>query len=92
MDVGQLIGKIFCWCTDDDCRLRPLVVDCLFLSLDIAARHRQILSESASINDIEQIKRELTEDDELSYKTAKVSLIILQLIMQLILLYYIKYC
>lgn len=74
MDVGQLIGKIFCLCADDDYKLRPLVVDCLFLSLDIAARHRQILSENASNNEIEQIKRELTEDDELSYGIVKVSL------------------
>lgn len=70
-DAGQLIGRIFCWCADDNSKLRPLVIDCLFLSLDIAARHRHISPASASIKNIQQIKDEMTENDALLYGTTK---------------------
>lgn len=78
MDAGKLVGRIFCWCADNDCDLRPLAIDCTFLSLDIAARHRQILSDSPSIENVERIKKEMTENSaemtELPYGIVKVSL------------------
>ncbi|XP_029176005.1 LOW QUALITY PROTEIN: maestro heat-like repeat-containing protein family member 1 [Nylanderia fulva] len=71
LDAGKLVARIFCWCADNDCDLRPIAIDCTLLSLDIAARHRQILSDSPSIENLEQIKKEITENDALSYGTVK---------------------
>ncbi|KAG5305866.1 MROH1 protein, partial [Pseudoatta argentina] len=63
LDAGKLVGRTLCWCTDTEFALRPLAIDCMLLSLDIAARHRHISPDNALSEDIQQIKKELMIED-----------------------------
>ncbi|KAL6261907.1 hypothetical protein P5V15_006990 [Pogonomyrmex californicus] len=63
LDAGKLVGRILCWCADTEFALRPLAIDCMLLSLDIAARHRHVLLDNILSEDIQQIKKELMIDE-----------------------------
>ncbi|KAG5329833.1 MROH1 protein, partial [Acromyrmex charruanus] len=63
LDAGKLVGRTLCWCADIEFALRPLAIDCMLLSLDIAARHRHISPDNALSEDIQQIKKELMIED-----------------------------
>ncbi|KAG5339130.1 MROH1 protein, partial [Acromyrmex heyeri] len=63
LDAGKLVGRTLCWCADTEFALRPLAIDCMLLSLDIAARHRHISPDNALSEDIQQIKKELMIED-----------------------------
>lgn len=68
LDAGKLVGRTLCWCADTEFALRPLAIDCMLLSLDIAARHRQVLPDNTLSEDVQQIKKELMiEDSSVSY-------------------------
>ncbi|EGI58311.1 PREDICTED: maestro heat-like repeat-containing protein family member 1 [Acromyrmex echinatior] len=70
LDAGKLVGRTLCWCADTEFALRPLAIDCMLLSLDIAARHRHISPDNALSEDIQQIKKELIiEDSSVPYGT-----------------------
>ncbi|XP_012526722.2 maestro heat-like repeat-containing protein family member 1 isoform X1 [Monomorium pharaonis] len=65
LDAGKLVGRTLCWCADTEFALRPLAIDCMLLSLDIAARHRHALPDNTLNEDIQQIKKELIIEDSL---------------------------
>ncbi|KYN02585.1 PREDICTED: maestro heat-like repeat-containing protein family member 1 [Cyphomyrmex costatus] len=68
LDAGKLVGRTLCWCADTEFALRPLAIDCMLLSLDIAARHRHVSLDNVLNEDIQQIKKELMiEDSSVSY-------------------------
>jgi len=74
LDAGKLVGRTLCWCADTEFALRPLAIDCMLLSLDIAARHRHISPDNTLSEDIQQIKKELMiEDSSVSYGAVEVS-------------------
>jgi len=74
LDAGKLVGRTLCWCADTELALRPLAIDCMLLSLDIAARHRHVLPDNTLSEDIQQIKKELMiEDSSVSYEAIQVS-------------------
>lgn len=71
-DAGKLVGRILCWCADSDFTLRPLVIDCVLLSLEIATRHRAVIPDNALDEDVMQIKKEVLLEDS-SYAAIQVS-------------------
>ena len=74
LDAGKLVGRTLCWCTDAEFSLRPLAIDCMLLSLDIATRHRCALPDNTLSEDVQQIKKELMiEDSSVSYGAVQVS-------------------
>lgn len=72
LDTGRLVGRILCWCLDTDLALRPLVIDCVLLSLNIANRHRSIMPDNTFNEDTQQIKIDiLTENLSASYAVVR---------------------
>ncbi|XP_077256814.1 maestro heat-like repeat-containing protein family member 1 [Temnothorax americanus] len=68
LDAGKLVGRTLCWCADTEFALRPLAIDCMLLTLNIAARHRHTLPDNTLSEDVQQIKKELMiEDSSVSY-------------------------
>lgn len=76
MDAGKLVGRTLCWCADTEFLLRPMAIDCMLLTLNIAARHRHVLPDNTLSEDIQQIKKELMiEDSSVSYGAVQVRII-----------------
>ncbi|KAL0107180.1 hypothetical protein PUN28_015596 [Cardiocondyla obscurior] len=68
LDAGKLVGRTLCWCTDTEFALRPLAIDCMIFALNVAERHRRVLSDNTLSEDIQLIKKELMiEDSSVSY-------------------------
>ncbi|EZA49279.1 HEAT repeat-containing protein 7A [Ooceraea biroi] len=63
LDIGKLVGRILCWCLDSDLTLRPLVVDCVLLSLYIANRHRSVMPDNTFNEDVQRIKIDILIDN-----------------------------
>lgn len=72
MEPGKLLGRILSWCADPEITLRPLVVDCVSISLGIAARHRSTLPDNNLTNDLSESKKILnTQDTSVLYEGVK---------------------
>ncbi|XP_008560336.1 maestro heat-like repeat-containing protein family member 1 [Microplitis demolitor] len=68
LEAGKLVGRIMCWSADTERLLRPVIIDCLALTLEIAARHHSsgnlpITDNIINANDLEESKLRLISDD-----------------------------
>lgn len=54
------MGRTLSWFAVAESSLRLLVVDCVLLSLNIACRHRSIMSDTTLDEDLKQIKTDIT--------------------------------
>ncbi|XP_024939150.1 maestro heat-like repeat-containing protein family member 1 isoform X2 [Cephus cinctus] len=72
LEPGKLLGRILAWCADPESTLRPIVVDCVALSLSIGARHRSTLPDNNLDHDLSESKRIIvSEDSSALYKGIK---------------------
>lgn len=65
LEPGKLLGRFLAWSADPDVVLRPLVVDCVSLALNIGARHRSAIQDSSLNEDLSESKRIFINDDSL---------------------------
>lgn len=63
LEPGKLLGRILSWCADPECSLRPLVVDCVAITLGIGARHRSTLPDNNLTQDLSESKKILVSED-----------------------------
>ena len=72
LEPGKLLGRILSWCADPDPSLRPLVVDCVAISLSIGARHRSTIPDNNLTQDLSESKKILSSDESnVSYEGVK---------------------
>ncbi|XP_014215700.1 maestro heat-like repeat-containing protein family member 1 isoform X1 [Copidosoma floridanum] len=69
LEPGKLLGKFLAWSADSDLSLRPLVIDCVALALNIGARHRSTLPDSNLNHDLSETKRIIVGEDAISLYT-----------------------
>lgn len=75
MEPGKLLGRILSWSADAEYTLRPYVVDCVALSLNIGARHRTSVTDTHLNQDLNEIKKIIiSEDNNTLYDAIKVCL------------------
>ena len=73
LEPGKLLGRFLAWSADPELALRPLVVDCVALALNIGARHRSTLPDNNLNQDLSESKRIIvSEDSTLLYEGVKV--------------------
>lgn len=58
------MGRTLSWFAIAEFSLRPLVVDCVFLSLNIACRHRSIMPDTKLDEELKRIKTNITTLDK----------------------------
>lgn len=58
------MGRTLSWFAVAESSLRPLVVDCVLLSLNIACRHRSIMPDATFDEDLKRIKTDITTHDK----------------------------
>ncbi|XP_058805829.1 maestro heat-like repeat-containing protein family member 1 [Phymastichus coffea] len=65
LEPGKLLGRFLAWSADPDLALRPLVVDCVSLALNIGARHRSSVPDNLNhLNqDLSESKRVIVSED-----------------------------
>jgi hypothetical protein len=73
LEPGKLLGRILSWSADPDLALRPLVVDCVALTLNIATSYRSSMPDNNLNQDLNESKRIIvSEDTKLLYEGVKV--------------------
>ncbi|XP_031777051.1 maestro heat-like repeat-containing protein family member 1 isoform X2 [Nasonia vitripennis] len=71
LEPGKLLGRFLAWSADPEPSLRPLVVDCVSLALNIGARHRHSDSD-LHLADLSESKQTIvSEDSKLLYEGVK---------------------
>lgn len=64
LEAGKLLGRIICWSADSERLLRPIIIDSLALTLEIAARHHSSGHPFVEgSNDLEESKLRLISED-----------------------------
>uniref|UniRef100_A0ABD2XLD7 Maestro heat-like repeat-containing protein family member 1 n=1 Tax=Trichogramma kaykai TaxID=54128 RepID=A0ABD2XLD7_9HYME len=63
LEPGLLLGRFLGWAADSAPGLRPLVVDCVALALNIGARHRSTAPDNALSEDVSEAKRIIISED-----------------------------
>lgn len=63
LEPGKLLGRFLAWSADPDLALRPLVVDCVSLALNIGARHRSSVPDNNLNQDLSEAKRIIVSED-----------------------------
>lgn len=63
LEPGKLLGRFLSWSADNDLTLRPLVIDCVALALNIGARHRSTLPDNSLNQDLCESKRIIISED-----------------------------
>ncbi|KAJ8688258.1 hypothetical protein QAD02_024053 [Eretmocerus hayati] len=73
LEPGRLLGRFLAWSADPDPTLRPLVIDCVTLALNIGARHRSNSTDSHSLTqELSESKRIIVSEDlKLLYEGVK---------------------
>nr|ACE75349.1 HEAT repeat-containing protein [Glyptapanteles indiensis] len=64
LEAGKLLGRIICWSADSERLLRPIIIDSLALTLEIASRHHSSGHPFVEgSNDLEESKLRLISED-----------------------------
>lgn len=63
LEPGKLLGRILSWSADPECMLRPIVVECVALTLGIGSRHRSALPDNNLTQDLSESKKAIVSSD-----------------------------
>lgn len=74
LEPGKLLGRFISWSADPEPTLRPLVIDCVALALNIGSRHRSSASDNDLNQNLSESKRIIVNDDnKMLYDGVKVN-------------------
>lgn len=63
LEPGKLLGRILSWSADQECTLRPIVIECVALTLGIGSRHRSTLPDNNLTQDLSESKKAIISTD-----------------------------